>query len=262
MGLKKRERAEDEEVIGDSSFQRSDYKRPKVTGGPFADALSVESLAFLSELEVNNERDFMRLKSEWWEQVRKDFTGFVGQVIRELPCVDRQVLIEEAKQAVYRQHRDLRFTNDKRPYKTYLSASFSRQGRKFTDAGYYLQIQPGDRSLLAVGLWQPGKESMRRVRSAIVDQGELLRQALSTEAVQEVFSGQTGIALLCTEDKLKVAPKHVAKDHPEIELLRFKSFVVNKTFTDQQVVSEGFLDRVMDTMEALVPFVAVLNAWV
>ncbi|KAG1443091.1 hypothetical protein G6F56_010802 [Rhizopus delemar] len=252
---------QDEEIISNSSFQPSTITIPRPKNGPFADALSSDSLQFLAELSENNDRDFMRVKSKEWEKVRKDFTDFAGLLMTEIHQVDPSVRVEEAKQTVYRQHRDLRFTNDKRPYKTYLSASFSRQGRKFQDAGYYISIEPNDRSMIGVGIWQPDKNRMSNLRASIIRNGDLLREALSTEAIQEVFE-KTGREILSEEDKLKVAPKNIAKDHPEIELLRYKSFVVTKYFSDQDVVSEGFLEKVMDVIEALVPFVAVLNSWV
>ncbi|CEG84793.1 hypothetical protein RMATCC62417_18547 [Rhizopus microsporus] len=100
------------------------------------------------------------------------------------------------------------------------------------------------------------------LRSSIMRNASLLREALSTEAIKDVFDGATVTEILSDEDKLKIAPANVAKDHPEIDLLRYKSFVVVKSFTDQEVVSEGFVEKVMDVAEALVPFVAVLNSWV
>jgi uncharacterized protein (TIGR02453 family) len=255
------EEDQDMQVISESSFRPSKITIPRPAHGPFPDALSADSLEFLASLAENNDRDFMHVKAKEWERTRKDFTDFVGLLAKEIHQADPSVRLEQPKHAVYRQHRDLRFTNDKRPYKTNLSASFSRSGRKFLDAGYHLSIKPGHQSFFAAGIWQPGKTMLENIRQNMIRHGNLLREALSTEAVQEVF-GQTGTAILSDEDKLKVAPKNVARDHPEIELLRYKSVVVVKTFTDQEVVSEGFIEKVMDAAEALVPLVAVLNAWV
>ncbi|OAD07025.1 hypothetical protein MUCCIDRAFT_139272 [Mucor lusitanicus CBS 277.49] len=180
----------------------------------------------------------------------------------EVHQADPTTRVEEAKHAVYRQNRDLRFSNDKSPYKRNLSASFSRTGRKFADAGYHISIKPNNESMVGIGMWQPDATRLANMRASIIRHGDLMREALSTDALKEVFDGKCGTAILSDEDKLKVAPKNIAKDHPEIELLRFRSFAIVKRFTDEEVVSEGFLDKVMDVIEASVPFVAVVNSWI
>lgn len=155
--------------------------------------------------------------------------------------------------------RDLRFTNDRRPYKTFLSASFSRGGKKSPFAGYYLSICPGGRSFVGAGVWSPSSAILARIRQGILEDPTLLRQSLEVPLLEEIW-GQKGTALL-DDDKLKTAPKGVDKQHPDIDLLRYKSFVVGRRWDDLQVVSPGFLEKVAEAYEALVPFVTVLNAW-
>jgi uncharacterized protein (DUF2461 family) len=122
-------------------------------------------------------------------------------------------------------------------------------------------LKPGNESRIAVGIFQPDTTLKQRMRSGIIRQGDLLREALSTDTVKEVFN-DVGIALLNDQDRLKVAPKGIDKTHPEIELLRFNSLFVTKRLDDLDVVSEGFLDKILDVFEALLPFVTVLNAWI
>ncbi|CDS07727.1 hypothetical protein LRAMOSA01676 [Lichtheimia ramosa] len=233
---------------------------PRPKGSPFPDALSPDVLQFMSELKENNHRDFMRLNEKRWHSVRKDFIDFIGMVIEQLHEMDPTVLVEEPRQAIYRQNRDLRFTNDLRPYKTHLSASFSRGGKKSPFAGYHISISPGDKSFVAAGIWQPSPDRLARLREGIIENANLMREALTIPAMKQVF-GKDGLDLLETDDKLKVAPKNIPRDHPEIEMLRYKSMVITKQFTDEEIVSAGCLDRLLDVFEALVPFVAVLNSW-
>ncbi|KAG0171804.1 hypothetical protein DFQ28_007496 [Apophysomyces sp. BC1034] len=233
---------------------------PRPKGSPFADALSPGVLEFMALLAANNDRDFMRVQQKQWLSTRSDFTDFVGMLINELHTLDPTILVEEPKDAVYRQHRDLRFTNDRRPYKSHLSASFSRGGKKSPFAGYHLSVCPGNKTHVAAGIWQPSSARLSRIRQGIIENGGLMREALDMEAVKNVF-GKCGLDVLEDTDKLKTAPKGIAKDHPEIDLLRYKSLVISKSFTDVEVVSEGFLDKLLDAYEAMVPFVAVLNSW-
>ncbi|KAI9280138.1 hypothetical protein BC943DRAFT_283631 [Umbelopsis sp. AD052] len=233
---------------------------PHPEGSPFADAVSPDTLQFMADLAENNEREFMLLHNERWLKCKQDFTDFVGQVMEHARQLDPSILECQAKEAVYRLNRDLRFTNDKRPYKTFLSASFSRGGKKSPFAGYYLSVCPGNRSFIGAGLWSPSSAIISRIRQGIMEDPTLLRQALDLPMIEEIY-GSKGVDALESDDRLKTAPKGVDKNHPDIDLLRYKSFVIGRRWDDQEVVSEGFLEKVTDAYEALVPFVTVLNAW-
>ncbi|KAI9252555.1 hypothetical protein EDC94DRAFT_620959 [Helicostylum pulchrum] len=251
-----------EVVYSKNSAKKSMLVIQHPEGSPFPDAISPLTMEFLAGLAENNNREYMHFHSKEWVAVKKDFIDFCGLIMSELHQVDPTVCVEEPKHAMYRQNRDLRFSNDKRPYKNYLSASFSPEGRKFVRAGYFLSIEPNNKTMIAAGIWQPNKEMLQSLRDNIVSNGDLIREALSTDAIKDIFDGKFGKDILETSDKLKVAPKGISKHHPEIELLRFKSFAVSKRFTDQEVMSAGFLDKAMDVFEALVPFVAVINSLV
>lgn len=252
----------DTDIYDPNNIKKSKLIIPRPKGSPFADAISPDTLVFLANLIENNDRDYMHSMVKEWTACKKDFTDFCGLVMHELHEVDQTIRMEEAKNAVYRQNRDLRFSNDKRPYKTNMSASFSRTGRKFLDAGYHISVRPDNKTIVAAGVWQPNKEILDRMRNMIIRNGDLLREALSTDAIKEAFDGKFGVEIMEKEDMLKNGPKGIEKNHPEIELLKFRSFAVTKSFTDEEVVSPGFLEKVMDVFEAVVPFVAVINSWV
>lgn len=109
-------------------------------------------------------------------------------------------------------------------------------------------------------MWHPTSPILTRIRNEIDQDPTLLYQALELAEV-EAFFGKKGLAVLEEGEKLKTAPKGFPKDHREIELLRYKSFVVGKGLTDEEVVGKGFLDKVVQGLEAIVPFVTVLNGW-
>lgn len=63
------------------------------------------------------------------------------------------------------------------------------------------------------------------------------------------------------DDELKVAPKGYAKDHPHIDLLKLRSFIVEHRFNDDEVTSASFLDTLMDLVRISKPLVDLLNDW-
>ncbi|KAI8889094.1 hypothetical protein K501DRAFT_291274 [Backusella circina FSU 941] len=254
--------ASQDQVISLDSFEAPSIVIPRPKGSPFPDAISPDTLEFLTGLTINNDRDYVRLRRKEYDQMRSDFTDFVSILMEEMYNLDPAIRREEPKMAVYRQNRDLRFTNDKRPYKTNVSAAFSINGRKMAQAGYYISIQPGDKTQICCGLWGPNAAQLANMRRSIQTNADLLRESLSTEAIKEVFEGKSGTELLVSTGKLKVAPKGVDKDHPEIELLRFRNFALERSFTDLEVVSPGFSEKVLDCLDAFVPFVTVINSWI
>ncbi|KAI8343038.1 hypothetical protein BC941DRAFT_410279 [Chlamydoabsidia padenii] len=257
----KKEHSDRDVVLTAEDFKPPTIIVPEPKNSPFADAISPSSMVFMATLMENNDRSFMKLHEDQWKATRKDFMDFVDLLAKELYALDNTILVQPAKDAIYRQHRDLRFTLDRIPYKCTLKASFTTQGKKSPLPGYHISLKPGNNTKIAVGIFQPNPVLKQRMRAGIIRQGDLLREALSTDTIKEVF-GSTGLALLNDEDRLKVAPKGIDKTHPEIELLRYNSLFVTKTLDDVDVVSEGFLDKVLDVFEALLPFVTVLNAWI
>ncbi|KAI8097519.1 uncharacterized protein BX664DRAFT_276298 [Halteromyces radiatus] len=253
---------DDDVILTADDFNPPKIKVPVPKGSPFPDAISPASMTFMATLIENNDREFMKLHEEQWKATKKDFMDFVDLFAKELHQVDHTTLVQPAKEAIYRQHRDLRFTKDRIPYKTTLRASFTREGKTSPLPGYHISLKPGDESVVAIGVFQPQPDLKQRMRSGIMRQASLLREALSTEAIQDVFGkDNVGAGLLDQRDRLKVAPKGVAKDHPDIDLLRLNSLFIIKKFKDVDVVSEGFLDKVLDVCDALLPFVTILNSW-
>lgn len=136
-------------------------------------------------------------------------------------------------------------SNDKTPYKKNFSASFSRAGRKGPFAGYYLQISPNGRSLLAGGKWGPEKNDLATIRSNILRSSKPLRKVINDPKFVSLFgpaklpagkkapsNSAAGISRRCnvfgSDDMLKVAPKinGVDKSHKDIDLLRLRTIAV------------------------------------
>ncbi|CAO3634437.1 unnamed protein product [Cunninghamella blakesleeana] len=254
---------DDDITITTHHFNPSKIDVPVPKSSPFPDAIPPATLIFLAKLKVNNNKEFVQFHTNEWKKIRNDFLDFVELLANELHQIDPSILIEPPKNAIYRLSRDLRFSPDRIPYKEYVMASFTTQGKRSELPGYHIKIQPGGNSGVAVGIFQPSSILKQRMRSGMIRQGNLLRESLETQAMKDIFGEENvGMKLLDNSDKLKVAPKGIAKDHPEIELLKFNSVFIRKKFDDIDVVSEGFLDKVLDTFDALLPFIAVLNSWV
>src|SRR5690606_9462911 len=116
-------------------------------------------------------------------------------------------------QCIYRIHRDVRFSPDKTPYKTWFGALLGKEGRKSTGRSYYFQVNPFGESIVAGGLFMTPREDLEKVRRAIAKDSRPLRNILDAASFKRYFGTVTGV-------QLKTAPKGYAKDHPDVDLLQ------------------------------------------
>jgi uncharacterized protein (TIGR02453 family) len=146
----------------------------------------------------------------------------------------------------YRIYRDIRFSKDKTPYKTYRSCSYKRATEALR-GGYHLEITPGG-SFLAAGFWQPNKEDLFRIRKEFEMDSTIIRRILNTSDLKNKFNG------FHAWKTLKVAPSGFDKNHPNIGLIRKKDFIVLRKFTDKEVLSKDFHSTIIDSFKAVRPF--------
>ena len=84
--------------------------------------MTPEVFDFLRELRANNNREWFQDNKKRYDALRADFISDVGQLINRIATFDPEIAGLDARSCVYRIYRDLRFSPDKTPYKTYFSA--------------------------------------------------------------------------------------------------------------------------------------------
>ncbi|KAI6121679.1 hypothetical protein F5141DRAFT_998645 [Pisolithus sp. B1] len=246
--------------------------------------VSQHTLDFLAQLRDPscNEREWFKLhgicSSDSWpsrisqslaepvyRRCEKEFKDFIEAFTEMLVSVDPQIPPLPPKDVVHRIYRDaslqIRFSNDKTPYKTGLSASFSRSGRK----GIFAFFKPGDESMIAAGAWCPGRDELSLIRNHILHSPDRLREILSDPEFVANFGeprphpeGKRR-SVFGHDDELKTAPKGVDKHHKDIDLLKCRSLAVSRTFTDKQVLNTDFIEQLKNVVRVLRPFVHCLN---
>lgn len=141
--------------------------------------LTEDTLRFLADLSLNNDRDWFHAnKARYEKNVKKPFETFVAALIERVQAQDPAVLITP-RQAIFRINRDTRFSANKEPYKTHVSAIISPFGTRHKEfPGFYVQVS-ADKLWLGGGAYFLEKESLLKIREAIAENGEVL-----TEIVQ------------------------------------------------------------------------------
>jgi uncharacterized protein (TIGR02453 family) len=209
-------------------------------------------LDFLSALKGHNNKDWFEEHRAAYDTARTHFENFVDQLINEYGEVEDLGGIT-AKDCIMRIYRDTRFSKDKSPYKTNMSATIAPGGKKSTRLGYHLHMQPNDETLVAGGLYMPTPEQLSRFRMAIDQDAAPFKAILEDRDFKKYFGRLEG-------EKVKTVPQGYRHDHPEIELLRFKQVVVVHRLTDEIVLSPRFSTQMIKTFTAMKPFLDYLNA--
>jgi uncharacterized protein (TIGR02453 family) len=202
---------------------------------------------FLKDLSKNNDRDWFDKNKSKYLAAKEEFDVFVAAALDEFIKFDGSLHGLNPKKLTFRIYRDVRFSKDKRPYKINMGASFSSAGKGMGRPGYYLHIEPGNKSFVAGGLYMPEPENLSKIRQEIDYNGKALVKIMTDKKFKKDFKA------FWDEDKLKRAPKGYAEDHPYLEWIKLKSFIVTRRLTDREVKDKKFLKQVAMLAKTLKP---------
>ncbi len=216
---------------------------------PF-DGFPKGSIGFFKRLKKNNNREwFLKHKEEYEETLKFPMQCLVATLSREL----RDELPEmefNPRKAIFRIHRDVRFSKNKAPYKTNIAAAVELKGKKKSTEtpGLYVGIEPGS-IFVGGGLYMPYGEQLKSIRKAIANRPDEYLSVVEDKRFKKVFGGIMG-------EKLMKAPLGFPKDHPMIEHLKHKQFFVGKEWDDEALCySKRFASVVADVFRDTMPLV-------
>ncbi|KAI8934879.1 hypothetical protein NX059_008553 [Plenodomus lindquistii] len=250
-------------------------KKPKARDAgdtPYADdTIHPNTMLFLKDLAANNDRQWLKLNDPDFRLAFQDFTAFIEKVSEKIIEADETIPELPVKDVIYRIYRDVRFSKDQTPYKTYFSAAWSRTGRKGPYAHYYVQIQPNGGSFVGGGHWQPEPAALNRLRRDIDRKPYKIKSVLRDAGIRKAFlrgvqnDDKKAVKAFTSlpgnqSNALKRNPKDYGLDHTDIELLRLRNFTLGTKLLDHEIVGPGALDRIAELIRAMVPFISYLNS--
>jgi uncharacterized protein (TIGR02453 family) len=215
--------------------------------------INKSTLEFLSGLKHNNTREWFLENHAIYSEAKYNFESFVQDVINEISIFDPILRGLEVKSCVYRINRDIRFSNDKTLYKSHLGAFIVRGGKRNGDkfAGYYFHIEPGN-SMMAGGAYMPPSPWLSAIREKISEEPEEFLKITGEKSFIKYFGEIEG-------EKLKSSPKGYPANHPYIDLLKYKSYLVTNVVKDEKVLEPAFFSHVVNVFKAMKPFNDYLN---
>ena len=203
------------------------------------------TIEFLRQLAENNNKEWFDNNRSQYIAAKNNFEAFVQELIDGVIEFEPILKGLEAKSCIYRINRDIRFSNDKSPYKTNFGALIMKGGRKnfFKYCGYYLHIEP-DNCLLAGGAYIPPSDWLAAIREKISEQPEEFLKIINCAEFKKYFGGIEG-------EKLKKAPKGFDPEHKYIELLKYKSYFVQIQIPDKKIIESDYLKYVLNVFKTM-----------
>ena len=203
---------------------------------------------FLRELTDNNERTWFEANKKRYEKdVREPMLAFITDFAPRLSGLTPHCIASAKKVggSMFRPNRDVRFSNDKSPYKTHCGAHFTHIRAKDVHApGFYLGLEV-DKVMVGTGIWQPDTPSLAKIRDAIV---------ADPKDWELCISGDFAKNFEVRGERLKNAPKGYDKAHPLVETLKLKDFVGYRNLTEADACKASFIDDYTALCRAAVPF--------
>jgi uncharacterized protein (TIGR02453 family) len=201
---------------------------------------------FFIDLAPNNNKEWFDANRKRYEgKVKEPFEAFVAEVIKRVAKVDPKVVITP-REAIFRINRDVRFSKDKAPYKSRMSAVVAAGGRKdHSTGGIYFELGPENVAFYG-GQYMPDKEQLLRIREHIAANLAQFKKLRTAKAFVERFGEIQG-------GKNKIVPKEFKEALAKEPLIANKQFYFVAELPPKTVTSPKLVDLLMEHYKAMKP---------
>jgi len=214
---------------------------------------SPEALKFLRGLKRNNDREWFQARKDVYErELKTPMLALVGEINEEMLRFAPEN-VRPPQKAMMRIYRDIRFSKDKRPYKTNVAAWWARTGlEKTSGGGYYFHLSP-DEVVIAAGVYMPEREQLLAIRRHLVEHHAELRQILAGRKLRSLMQEFDGL-------RLSRPPKGFSADDPAMDLLLCRQWGVAAHLPPETATKPALLKEIVERFKAAAPMVDLLNA--
>lgn len=202
-------------------------------------------LSYLNDLEAHNEKPWFEANKGRYQAAQANLVAFADALLERMREHDKLSTPSGAK-SLMRIHTDQRFHKDRPPYAPRFGGRLARV-KPALRGGYFFRIQPGERSHVTCGFMGPDPEDLRLIRQDIAYDHATWRRILRGKSLHELLGDLFG-------EELATVPRGYPKEHPAVDLLRKKQFLLRRTFTDAEVLAPDFLEEVVKTYRAVRPW--------
>jgi uncharacterized protein (TIGR02453 family) len=219
------------------------------------------SLGFFRGLARNNKKPWFEAHRETYENdVRVPMRALIEEMDVRLARFAPE-MTGDPKRSMFRINRDIRFSQDKSPYKTHAACWFRHRNAGHRvggdaeegSAGLYFHLEPA-KSFVGAGIWMPPRPVLEKIRDALAKNPRRFAGIVTHPTVKRRFGG------LDDEAMLKRMPRGYADDHPAAKWLRYQSFTIGRQLRDKEVLGPHLAAILEGDYKRMMPLVRWLNA--
>jgi len=211
-------------------------------------------LEFLTKLKNNNNRQWFAANKAEYASLQADYMVWIEKILFEMVEIDSSLQFLSAKECVFRINRDIRFTNDKSPYKTNLSGIFSSSGKSGHNCGYYFEISSDGELMVGGGQYYLFPKDLFRVRKMLAKDASPLRKVLGNKDFKATFGELNG-------EKLKTHPKGFSPEDPNLDLLKFKNYIAMAYLSAAERSDDEIAEIIVSKFKTVKPLVDLIRKW-
>lgn len=208
-------------------------------------------LDFLHLLSQNNNREWFNKHKAFYTTSREHHIRLLEKLILLLADFDAELRHLRPQECIFRIYRDLRFTQDKTPYKTFFGAFMAAGGKNSERAGYYLHLKP-DNCFITGGIWMPEAPQLKILRKSIVDNLDEFEDIVHSQDFVSSFGSLDG-------RRLRTAPKGFPVDFPGMDYLKFKDYTATHKLSAREMERSDFCEYIAGLFQHLYPLNRFLN---
>ncbi|MFQ3213051.1 MAG: hypothetical protein ACJAT1_000105 [Marivirga sp.] len=200
---------------------------------------------FFKELTLNNTKDWFDENRKRYEKIVKEpFERFITDLVLAIQEFDPSIQIPP-KKAIFRINRDIRFSNDKTPYKINRSAVLSRHNRKEQYPAYYLRIDANNIQI-GGGVFNLSKDGLYKVREEIMYNEAQYLQAATGDKFNQFFPEMLG-----AKNKILKAPFKAAAEQTPI--LYNKQFYYMANYSNKVILEDNLIPFIVEKLATAYP---------
>lgn len=211
-------------------------------------------IQFLNQLQNNNYREWFEDHKSEYKEAQEIFNTFVEKLISGIASFDPLIKNLSVKDCTYRIYRDIRFSNDKTPYKTHMGALVAPHGKSGGYSGYYFHIEAQGANyigshLLSTGIYCPDPKVIKSIREEIMLNGEIFLEAVN---IARKFT-------LDTSSSLKRVPAGFPSDSMYSEYFKLKDYFLSQRVDDEFLLSDKLLENTVNEFKKTLVFNNLIN---
>lgn len=214
---------------------------------------STDALKFLRGLKRNNNREWFEARRAVFERELKKPMLAVIERVTDAMADFAPAHVRPAQKAMMRIYRDTRFSADKTPYKTHVSAWWTHAGlEKTSGGGYYFHLSPSE-VVIAAGIYMPQREQLLAIRLQLLERHEEFRRLLNDKKLRKVMDLDLDTAALTRP------PKGFPAEHPGIDLIKQQQWGVLARLPAEATLGPGLVKEIVTRFRLAAPIVDFLN---